>query len=147
EDLIIVDTEDALAISKKGKSQEIKKIVEDIKAQGLAKADEHVFEYRPWGVYRNLWEEETFKTKVIGVDPKQQLSYQSHKKRAEIWIVVEGSGEVVLNEKIIPVTSGVVVEIPQGAKHRIRNTGNQPLKFVEVQLGEYFGEDDITRYQ
>ncbi|HND86614.1 MAG TPA: phosphomannose isomerase type II C-terminal cupin domain, partial [Pseudobdellovibrionaceae bacterium] len=76
-----------------------------------------------------------------------QISYQSHAQREEHWIVVRGSGEVILNEQTIVVKPGTYIHIPLGAKHRIRNTGSAELEFVEVQLGTYFGEDDIIRYQ
>lgn len=147
EDLIVVDTDDALLITKKGQSQDVKKIVEDLKSQSSTKISDHTFEHRPWGFYRNLYEEKNYKTKVITVDPGQQLSYQSHTKRSEIWITVEGLGEVVLNDEVIPVEPGKIVRVPVGAKHRMRNPSSEPLKFVEVQLGDYFGEDDITRYE
>ena len=147
ENLLVVDTEDALVITRKGSSQDIKKLNEEVKKVQPHQATDHVYEYRPWGVYRNLWEESDFKTKVITVDPGQQLSYQSHTKRTEIWIVVQGQGEVVLDDQVIPVEKGITVKITQGSKHRMRNNGVESLKFVEVQLGTYFGEDDITRYQ
>ncbi|MEM7646923.1 MAG: mannose-1-phosphate guanylyltransferase/mannose-6-phosphate isomerase [Pseudomonadota bacterium] len=146
DDLIVVETRDALLVTKKGQSQSVKQIVDQLKKQNPSLTQDHVFEYRPWGKYHNLHEEEGFKTKVIEIDPGQQLSYQSHKKRTEIWVAVIGKGEVVLNDEIIPVSKGKIVEIPQGAKHRMRNAGPGPLKFVEVQLGDYFGEDDIIRY-
>jgi mannose-1-phosphate guanylyltransferase/mannose-1-phosphate guanylyltransferase/mannose-6-phosphate isomerase len=75
------------------------------------------------------------------------LSYQSHAKREEHWTITQGRGEVVLNDQVIPVKAGSHVHIPTGAKHRMRNTSNETLEFVEVQLGSYFGEDDIVRYQ
>ena len=84
---------------------------------------------------------------MIQVWPHSQISYQSHAKRAEHWIITKGSGEVVLNDEVIPVKTGTHVFIPLGAKHRIRNNTAQNLEFVEVQLGNYFGEDDIIRYQ
>lgn len=146
DDLIVVDTSDALLVTQKGQSQSVKNIVESLKDKKSPLGVDHVFEHRPWGMYRNLYEEKDFKTKVIQVDPGQQLSYQSHEKRTEIWVTVLGEGEVVLNDETIKVTKGSVVKIPQGAKHRMRNTGSAMLKFIEVQLGEYFGEDDITRY-
>jgi mannose-1-phosphate guanylyltransferase/mannose-6-phosphate isomerase len=147
DDLLVVDTEDALLVTRKGESQSVKNLVDQLKKKKATVVTDHVFENRPWGYYRNLYEEKNFKAKVIQVDPGQQLSYQSHQKRAEIWVTVEGTGEVVLNDEVIPVQKGVVVNIPLQAKHRMRNTGSAPLKFVEVQLGDYFGEDDITRYQ
>ena len=104
-------------------------------------------EKRPWGQYEVLKDEAHFKSKVMLVNPGQQISYQSHAKREEHWLITRGEGVVILNEKEIPVRKGSYVHIPLGAKHRIRNTSSSALEFVEVQLGEYFGEDDIVRYQ
>jgi mannose-1-phosphate guanylyltransferase/mannose-1-phosphate guanylyltransferase/mannose-6-phosphate isomerase len=107
----------------------------------------HVFEYRPWGYFEILKDTENFKSKVIRVNPHSQISYQSHAKREEHWTITQGSGEVVLNDEVIPVKPGTHIHIPLGAKHRIRNNTGSMLEFVEVQLGTYFGEDDIVRYQ
>lgn len=147
-DLMVVDTRDALLISKKGHSQDIRQLTDLIKEQNNSLMVDHTFESRPWGDYQNLYEEPgQFKTKIISVDPGQQLSYQSHQKRSEIWVTVMGQGEVVLDDQIIPVQTGVVVTVPLGSKHRMRNTSaTQVLKFVEVQLGESFSESDITRF-
>lgn len=147
DDLIVVDTADALLVTSKKNSQSVKELYEKIKVEKPELVSDHVFENRPWGSYRNLWEQHDFKTKVIQVDAGQQLSYQSHKKRSEIWIVVRGRGEVVLNEEVLSVEKGSVIEVPQGAKHRMRNSTKEALVFVEVQLGESFEEEDITRYQ
>ena len=143
----MVDAGDALLVTKKGESQSIKNLVEKVKAVEPNLLVQHEFEYRPWGYYINTYEEPEFKTKVITVDPKQQLSYQSHEKRSEVWIVTQGTGEVVLNDDVVAVYVGKVIEVPSGTKHRIRNNTSEVLKFVEVQLGKYFGEDDIIRYQ
>lgn len=146
EDLIVVDTRDALLVTKRGQSQSVKQLVDKLKEVSPGLTRDHTFEYRPWGYYSNLHEEETFKVKVIDVDPGQQLSYQSHKHRTEIWVTVMGQGEVVVDDVTTPVCRGKIIEVPKGAKHRMRNTGEEILKFVEVQIGDYFGEDDITRY-
>ena len=102
---------------------------------------------RPWGNFQVLGSAQKFKAKHIVVNPNSQLSYQSHTKRAEHWIFFQGQGVVILDDREISVGSGVHVHIPLGAKHRVRNTGVTSLEFVEVQLGSYFGEDDITRYE
>lgn len=146
-DLIVVDTEDATLIAKKGSTQAVKDVVEVLKAKDSRLIQDHVFEHRPWGKYEILRDENHFKSKVIQVLPHEQISYQSHAKREEHWLVTQGVGEVILDDKVIPVTTGTYVKIPLGAKHRIRNTSNQIVEFVEVQLGSYFGEDDIVRYQ
>jgi len=147
EDLIVVDTADALMVVKKGESQEVKQVVETLQKQGSTLIKDHVFEKRPWGAFEILRDTEHFKSKVITVNPLSQLSYQSHSKRAEHWIITRGEGEVVLNDQVIPVKAGSHIFIPTQAKHRMRNTSESVLEFVEVQLGTYFGEDDIVRYQ
>lgn len=147
DDLIVVDTEDALLIAKKGETQDVKMVVDRLKKEMPKLANEHVFEERPWGRFEIMRDKEHFKSKVIVVHGNSQISYQSHAKREEHWIVTKGMGEVVLNDKVIPVQRGTYVHIPLGAKHRIRNTQAEPLEFIEVQLGSYFGEDDIVRYQ
>ncbi len=147
QDLLVVDTGDSLLIAKKGSSQDVKKIVEELSKKNSSKIKNHNFEDRPWGRFEILRDTEDFKSKVISVNAQQQISYQSHAKREEHWIVTRGEGEVVLNDQVIPVKKGTYIHIPLGAKHRIRNTSSGPLHFVEVQLGTYFGEDDIVRYQ
>lgn len=147
DDLIVVDTEDALLIAKKGETQNVKLVVDRLKKEKPRLAIEHTFEERPWGKFEILRDQSHFKSKVIQVDPYQQISYQSHAQREEHWVITKGVGEVVLNDQVIPVKAGTYIHIPLGAKHRIRNTGAQPIEFIEVQLGSYFGEDDIVRYQ
>lgn len=147
EGLNVVDTGDCLLVTGRGRSQDVKHVVDALKARGSKAPHENTFEDRPWGRFEILRDDAEFKSKVIRVNAGAQISYQSHARREEHWIVVEGAGEVVLDEKIIPVRKGTYVHIPLGAKHRIRNTSTKPLRFVEVQLGSYFGEDDIVRYQ
>lgn len=146
-DLIVVDTQDALLITKKETSQNVKDIVKKLEEQKDPRAKDHLFEVRPWGRFETLKETQNFKSKIITVDPESQISYQSHKKREEHWIITSGEGEVVLDDKTLPVKKGCHVHIPQQSKHRIRNTQDTPLTFIEVQLGSYFGEDDIIRYE
>jgi len=147
DDVIVVDTEDALLISKKGETQDVKLVVDRLKKEGSKIVNEHVYEERPWGRFEILRDKNHYKSKVISVNPHQQFSYQSHNKREEHWIITAGVGEVTLDDKVIPVKTGTYVKIPLGAKHRMHNTGDTPLEFIEVQLGSYFGEDDIVRYQ
>ncbi len=147
DDLVVVDTRDALLISKKGQTQEVKNIVEKLKQEQPKFVVEGLFEERPWGRFEVLKNSKKFKSKVIHIEPGAQLSYQSHTRREEHWVMIEGKGEVLLNDEVIPVQAGMHIKIPLGAKHRIRNTGNVLLEFVEVQTGTYFGEDDIVRYQ
>lgn len=147
DDVIVVDTADALMVVKKEHSQDVRHVVEALSKIKSKLLQEHRFEYRPWGYFEILRDTENFKSKVIRVNPHSQLSYQSHTKREEHWTIVKGSGEVVLNDEVVPVSAGSHIHIPVGAKHRMRNTGDLELEFVEVQLGTYFGEDDIVRYQ
>ena len=105
-------------------------------------------ERRPWGMYEVLYDGEDCKVKKIVVDPGQRLSYQYHHKRSEYWTVVSGTGEVRLNEDIIEVHEGSHIFIPLNAKHTISNTSNiNPIVFIEIQTGNYFGEDDIVRLE
>ncbi len=147
DDVIVVDTKDAMLLMKKGQSQDVRFVVEALTQQQSKLVKEHVYEYRPWGYFEILKDTPHFKSKVIRVNPHAQISYQSHAKREEHWTITVGSGEVVLNDQVIPVKAGSHIHIPLGAKHRIRNNTEQMLEFVEVQLGTYFGEDDIVRYQ
>jgi mannose-6-phosphate isomerase len=104
------------------------------------------FEERPWGEFENLLDIEACKVKRITIKPQQRPSYQYHFKRSEIWVVVAGSGAVTIDDEIFEVAKGDVVTIPVEAKHRIKNTSDvDDLVFIEVQLGTYFGEDDIVR--
>lgn len=144
--LVAVDTPDALLVMEKGHGQNVKALVDKIRTENEKICNDHVFEDRPWGRFEVLRDTEFFKSKVIAVWPGQRLSYQSHKHRMEHWIIVQGEGEFTLDDKKIPVKSGDHLFIPLGAKHRIANTGKEKLEFVEVQLGTYFGEDDIIRY-
>jgi mannose-6-phosphate isomerase len=100
---------------------------------------------RPWGSYAVLTQGEGFKVKTIEVLPAQRLSYQRHSRRSEHWFVVAGQGVVTLDGREIAVRRGDAVDVPRGTAHRIHNTGQAPLVFVEVQHGDYFGEDDIVR--
>lgn len=102
---------------------------------------------RPWGSYDVLEDAETHKVKRIDVTPGQRLSYQRHARRAEHWFVVGGRAEVTLDGETIALSAGEAIDIPRGAAHRIANPGDEPLVFIEVQHGDYFGEDDIERLE
>lgn len=147
QDLLVVDTPDALLICRRGESQRVKDLVDQMKESGVTEATEHPFEMRPWGGFEILSDEKDFKSKKITVDPGAQLSYQSHEKRNEHWVVTSGIGEVTLDDVRRTLHPGESVFIPAGAKHRMKNPGSKALTFVEVQTGTYFGEDDIVRYQ
>lgn len=102
---------------------------------------------RPWGSYTVLTEGDSFKVKTIEVHPGQRLSYQKHARRSEHWFVVTGEGIVTLDGVDVPVHRGSTIDVGLGVAHRIHNAGSKPLVFVEVQHGDYFGEDDIVRLE
>jgi len=145
--LIVVDTPDALLVSQKGSSQKVRELVEELQEAGQPEATAHPFETRPWGRFEVLADEPEFKAKKLVVEPHQQLSYQSHAKRSEHWVVIAGQAEVTLNDRVHVVKMGEYIFIPVGTKHRVRNPGRETLVIVEVQTGSYFGEDDIVRYK
>ncbi len=103
------------------------------------------FEIRPWGGYEVLSDAPSHKVKRLTVEPGERLSYQRHAQRSEHWFVVGGEGVVTIDGREQPVRAGTAVDVPVGAAHRIASTGTEPLVFVEVQHGSYFGEDDIER--
>ncbi len=146
-DVLAIDTPDALLLMKRGSSQDVRDVVAQLAKKNHKSLREHQFEVRPWGRYEIQRDEEHYKLKKIVVDPKAQISYQSHALRSEHWVVVSGEGEVILSDLSTRVERGSYIFIPVGAKHRVRNTGLLPLEFIEVQIGSYFGEDDIVRYQ
>jgi mannose-6-phosphate isomerase-like protein (cupin superfamily) len=102
---------------------------------------------RPWGKYDILYESDECKVKIINVHPGERLSLQSHDRRQESWTIVSGTGKMVLGEDEIDICSGDNIIIDKGQKHRVESTGINNLVFIEVQTGEYFGEDDIVRYE
>lgn len=104
-------------------------------------------EERPWGVFENLLDTDYCKVKEITIKPGEAPSYQFHYKRSEVWIVTKGTGELKLDGVVRQVEPGSILHIPVKAKHQIRNTGREDLLFIEVQFGEYFGEDDIVRLE
>lgn len=146
DDLMVVDTPDALLVGKKGEGQEVKAVVERLKKESPALTKAHTFEERPWGRFEVLRDTKNFKSKLITVWPGQKLSYQSHKLRAEHWVIVKGKAQVTLDDKIHDLYPGDHIFIPLNAKHRIANPGHESMEFIEVQTGTYFGEDDIIRY-
>lgn len=104
-------------------------------------------EEKPWGSYTNLMDEEYTKVKKIVIKPGEAPSYQYHFKRSEIWIIVKGLAEIKIDDSVVVYSTGDIITIPKQAKHQVRNIGEDELVFVEVQLGDYFGEDDIVRLE
>ncbi len=111
------------------------------------KTIEEDFDTRPWGCYSVLDHASEYKVKRIEVSPGKRLSYQRHARRAEHWYVIQGSGVVVLEGREIPIGPSEAIDVPVGAAHRIENTGSDILIFIEVQVGDYCGEDDILRLE
>lgn len=113
----------------------------------INKIMENYKEQRPWGNFENLLDNDKCKVKRIVIKPDQAPSYQYHFKRSEVWVIVEGSGTLKLNDEITPIKAGDTIRVPVEAKHQIKNTGEVDLVFIEIQLGSYFGEDDIVRLE
>jgi mannose-1-phosphate guanylyltransferase/mannose-1-phosphate guanylyltransferase/mannose-6-phosphate isomerase len=145
-DLVVVDTPDALLVTRKGWGQSVRNVVEVLKKDAPQLVKAHTYEERPWGRFEILMDTEHFKSKRISVWPGQKLSYQSHAKREENWTIVRGEAEVTLDGVVHKLKPGAHIHIPLGAKHRIANPGREVMEFIEVQTGTYFGEDDIVRY-
>ena len=144
---LIAETKDAVLIADRSRGQEIKQIVNKLRAEGYSESDLHAKVYRPWGSYETIDKGANFQVKRIIVNPGQRLSLQSHKKRAEHWVVVKGCAIVTLDEQTLNLQVNQSVYIPIGAKHRLENKASEPLHLIEVQCGEYLGEDDIERYE
>ncbi|MDR3230204.1 MAG: mannose-1-phosphate guanylyltransferase/mannose-6-phosphate isomerase [Synergistaceae bacterium] len=145
EDLLVVDSPDALLIARRGSSQKVRTIVERLKTGVRREATQATESARPWGRYKILCEEERFKIKRIVINPGKRLSLQYHHHRSEHWIVVRGTALITLDENERFVHEGESVFIPRNALHRLENPGKIDLEIVEVQGGEYLGEDDIVR--
>ena len=145
ESLIIVDDDDGTLIVGKGSSEKVKGVIEKLKDLGNKSAIEHSFEYRPWGMFENLLDNDICKVKCLTVNPGQQLSLQYHHKRSEHWIVVAGTATVQLDGDLHSLVPGQAIDIPLGSHHALGNDTDKPLIVIEVQLGSYFGEDDIVR--
>ncbi|MDE1713195.1 mannose-1-phosphate guanylyltransferase/mannose-6-phosphate isomerase (plasmid) [Chromobacterium amazonense] len=147
EDIIVVETPDAVLVAGKSCSQDVKHIVSGLQKQ---KREEHTLHrkvHRPWGWYDSIDEGGRFKVKRIQVKPKASLSLQKHHHRAEHWIVVKGTAEITNGDKVILLTENQSTYIPLGEVHRLANPGTIPLEIIEVQSGSYLGEDDIVRFE
>ena len=146
-DVVVVETADAVLVSDRSRSQEVKQIVARLDAE---KRDEHTVHrkvHRPWGWYDSIDSGERFQVKRIMVKPGATLSLQMHHHRAEHWIVVSGTAEVTNGDKVILLSENQSTYIPLGQTHRLANPGRVPLEIIEVQSGAYLGEDDIVRFE
>jgi mannose-1-phosphate guanylyltransferase/mannose-6-phosphate isomerase len=144
-DLVIVETGDAVLVASRDKAQDVKAIVDRLKAEGRNEAEQSPRVYRPWGYYVGIDHGDRFQVKRISVKPGQKLSLQMHRHRAEHWIVVEGTAKVTRDDETVFLEENQSTYIPIGAWHRLENPGKVDLKLIEVQSGTYLGEDDIVR--
>ena len=147
ENLIIIETNDAILVSNKSETQRVKNIVNKLKEKNIPEGQNHRKIYRPWGHYLSVVEDERWQVKLIQVKPGEKLSLQMHHHRSEHWVVVKGTAEVELDSENQVLTENQSVYIPLAAKHRLSNPGKIPLVLIEVQSGSYVGEDDIVRFQ
>ena len=147
EDIVVVETSDAVVVSHKSRVQDIKKVVDGLNASGRKEAKEHRTIYRPWGHIDLLQRGERYKSKQVTIKPLAQLSLQKHYHRAEHWVVVSGTAKVLCDGKEQIITENQSTYIPVGAVHRIANPGSIPLVMIEVQTGSYIGLDDIVRLE
>lgn len=146
DDLIVVSTPDATLVAHRNAAQDVKKVVDQLKASGRTEHSFHRVVHRPWGSYDSLEAGGRFQVKRIVVKPGASLSLQKHHHRAEHWIVVSGTAEVTCDEKVFLLAENQSTYIPLGSVHRLRNPGKVPLELIEVQSGSYLGEDDIVRF-
>ena len=147
QNLVVVETPDAVLIADKSRSQDVKQIVNDLTSNGREEHTLHRKVHRPWGWYDSIDDGHRFKVKRIQVKPKASLSLQKHHHRAEHWVVVKGTAEITNGDKTILLTENQSTYIPLGEVHRLANPGTIPLEIIEVQSGSYLGEDDIVRLE
>src|SRR6185436_15490368 len=146
QDLIIVETDDALLVAARHRAEEVKEIVERLDRQQRSEHVSHTRVYRPWGYYETVDAGERFQVKRLMVKAGHGLSLQSHRKRAEHWVVVSGTATVTRGDETLTLEENQSTFIPVGTKHRLQNQSNAPLFLIEVQSGSYLGEDDIERF-
>lgn len=147
EDVVVIETPDAVLVANKNKVQDIKKIVEKLKSSQRTEVDTHRKVYRPWGCYDSIDNGKRHQVKCITVNPGQKLSLQMHHHRAEHWIVVSGTARIHKGKETFLLTENESVYIPLGETHALENPGKVPLELIEVQSGSYLGEDDIVRFE
>jgi mannose-1-phosphate guanylyltransferase/mannose-6-phosphate isomerase len=147
QDCFVVETGDALLIAKRGQTQKVKEIVDRLLLEGRKEVSEHVTTYRPWGSYTVLEEGERYKIKRVMVKPGEKLSLQKHYHRSEHWVVVKGTAKVTIGDREVLTHENESAYVPKSTLHRLENPGKVPLEIIEVQNGEYVGEDDIVRVE
>jgi mannose-1-phosphate guanylyltransferase/mannose-6-phosphate isomerase len=147
DDIVVVDTDDALLVAHRERVQDVKQIVAQIKDAARPQARLHRKVYRPWGSYDGIESGPGFQVKRITVKPGASLSLQMHHHRAEHWVVVSGSARVTCDDRVFDLHANQSTFIPLGSRHRLENVGAEPLELIEVQSGDYLGEDDIVRFE
>ncbi len=145
-DLLIVATEDAVLVSSKDGAQDVRNLVARLKESGSEQHKSHRKVFRPWGSYQTVDAGERFQVKQLIVNPGAKLSLQKHNHRSEHWVVVQGAARVTRDDEILDLKVNQSTYIPRGAKHRLENLGSEPLRVIEIQSGDYLGEDDIVRF-
>lgn len=146
DDVIVIESSDCILVQKKGRSEEVRKIVDYLKENKIKELEHNLIVYRPWGKYEILIDADNHKVKKITVYPGAKLSLQAHRHRAEHWVVVRGAAKIINGDKEIDLKENESTFIPAFAKHRLENPGKINLELIEVQTGSYLGEDDIIRY-
>lgn len=146
EDMLVIDTPDAILISKRKESENVKDILESIKSESEREINEHLTTYRPWGHYTIIEDTDSYKVKKIVVEPKAKLSLQLHHHRSEHWTIVSGTALVTIDDEEKYLHKNESIYISKTHKHRLENPGQIPLEVIEVQIGEYLEEDDIVRF-
>ena len=146
EDVIVVETADAVLVAHKDMVQDVKAIVEQLKAERRSEQQTHRKVHRPWGSYEAVDVGPRFQVKRLTVNPGAALSLQMHHHRAEHWVVVRGVAKVTKGEVEFLLMENESTDVPVGMKHRLENPGTIPLELIEVQSGDYLGEDDIVRF-
>ncbi|MGB1581924.1 MAG: cupin domain-containing protein [Nevskiales bacterium] len=144
---VVVETSDAVLVADKSQLQNVKALVKQLQKLGRDEAVNPAIVHRPWGSYETIADGPRFQVKRIIVKPGAHLSLQMHHHRAEHWVVVQGTAEVLCDEKQLLLGENESTYIPLGAKHRLGNPGNIPLELIEIQSGSYLGEDDIVRFE
>ena len=147
DNLVVIETPDAILVANKSRSQDVKHIVAQLQSTNREEHTLHRKVHRPWGWYDSIDEGRRFKVKRIQVKPKASLSLQKHHHRAEYWIVVTGTAEITNGDRVLTLTENQSTYIPLGEVHRLANPGTIPLEIIEVQSGSYLGEDDIVRFE
>jgi len=147
ENAVIVETADAVLVANKDQVQNVKQVVQWLEQQKRSEAVNHTLVYRPWGSYESLAHGAGFQVKHIRVRPGAALSLQMHHHRAEHWVVISGEATVTCDERVFTLTANQSTFLPLGCKHRLENNSDEWIDLIEVQTGDYLGEDDIVRFE